>query len=153
MRWTQLLYGLLAIVWLGFNVKKMKFGMDPNRYLDVFFINLAITCICFFMNPDITMFNTLILNGKVNVLDAYKQSISNSPNYFPASDLFFFFYCVSFMLSVGAISIHYWIERMTKSTSTSSTSSTVDSNSLLQSPSSPSSPSQSNTILNLKNIK
>jgi hypothetical protein len=112
MRWNALFSGLLSLVLAGRNIYNLwKPKLSSFDILDVFFINLSISIVCFFLNPDITNFTTLLFNG-TSPWRAYDQGIVNSPSYFPESDFLFFMFCVSSMFSIISISVYVFYTRM-----------------------------------------
>jgi len=113
-----------------YNTKRVVHAVseDASSWLEIFSINISICVVCFFLNPDIMVFNMYFFNGD-SILDAYKKSIVDSEYYFPESPMLLMLFIVSLLFSIISILSYLYVTRKTaisnksaQSTTTSTTS-------------------------------
>lgn len=123
MRLSDVVGGSIGTVYGAYNAKRAwTMGLqNATEWLDLFFINLSVCIVCYFLNPDINTFNTLFFNGH-GVAKAYNDGIANSPYYFPESPMLFFLFYVSFVFSAVSIGMYTYLTKTTHHAKESPTS-------------------------------
>ena len=108
---------LISAMYAIYNIQHLyKNSKNTRILLDLFFTNLALCFICYFLNPDIANFNVAFFNAKTDPFTAYQKYIVNTSDYFAESDLLFFLYCISFIFT-GISAILYFFRTHTQTQS------------------------------------
>lgn len=137
MRRDDIIGGTIGMIFgIHNSIRMWRSKTDALAILDVFFINFAVCIVCYFLNPDINMFNMYFFNGS-GWGASYDKAIVNSLDYFPESPILFVLFYVSLIFSVASLTLYTWVKRMSKSTSDGmnpSTSTISNQNSIIPSP-------------------
>jgi hypothetical protein len=117
MRFSDIIGGIIGTGYGAYNATRAwTLGThNVTGWMDIFFINLSLCIVCYFLNPDINTFNTLFFNGH-GVLKSYEDGIVNSTNYFPESPMLFFLFYVSFIFSAVSIGMYTYLTKVTHRT-------------------------------------
>lgn len=112
MRTSDIVGAVIGSIFALYNIRRMinAYSEPPSFLLESFSINISICVVCFFLNPDIIVFNTQFFNGK-SIAESYKTSIVDSDYYFPESPMLFFLFIVSLLFSTISIITYVYVTR------------------------------------------
>ena len=116
MRTSDIVGAVIGSMLALYNIRRMisAYSEPPSSLLEAFSINISVCVVCFFLNPDIMVFNTQFFNGK-SIAESYKTSIIDSDYYFPESPMLFFLFVVSLLFSTISILTYLYVTRKTDS--------------------------------------
>jgi hypothetical protein len=116
MRTSDIVGAVIGSMFALYNIRRMisAYSEPPSSLLEAFSINISVCVVCFFLNPDIMVFNTQFFNGK-SIAESYKTSIIDSDYYFPESPMLFFLFVVSLLFSTISILTYLYVTRKTDS--------------------------------------